>query len=106
LTTTVRPAHVQLPLFPFDAEEVPSALSVTTALLLSHLHIQEPATLSQSDGPFALSGVLFSDRLLGAASVPDIDLSVFPIAPPVDPACPNASDPPAKRIMTDRRSLV
>jgi hypothetical protein len=94
-------------LFPVVADAVPLPLSVTTALLFSHLHVQEPATLSQSDDLLlALSGVPFSERTAGLASVPDIALSVFPTEPPVDPACPNASDSPAKRMMTDRRNLI
>src|SRR5690348_6868189 len=43
-TVTVRPAQVQVPLFPVVADEVPSAFNTTTAELFSHFHDQAPAT--------------------------------------------------------------
>jgi hypothetical protein len=85
-TTTIRPEQFQVPLFPFDADEFPSGLSVTTALSLSHLHIQEPATLSQGD-PVAALAEGFLDWILRDSSPPEIDLSVLPILPPVLPGC-------------------
>lgn len=42
----------------------------------------------------------------GAASPPDTDLSVFPIVPPVDPACPKASELHARNIRMARRGLA
>jgi hypothetical protein len=39
-------------------------------------------------------------------SPPNTDLSVFPIVPPVEPACPKASDPLAKNIIMARKGLV
>lgn len=44
------------------------------------------------------------DRL--ASSPPDTDLSVFPIVPPAEPACPKASEPHARDIRMARRGLA
>jgi hypothetical protein len=62
--------------------------------------------LSQGDRVSDFATDFFADWILGGASAPDIDLSVFPIVPPVEPACPKASDPPAKNMMMARRGLV
>jgi hypothetical protein len=75
-------------------------------LPLNQVSIQEPAKWAQGDPVVVLANGFFAGVILCGASSPDIDLSVFPIMPPVDPACPNAADPPAKSRPTDRASLI
>src|SRR5665213_1014545 len=54
----------------------------------------------------ALSSFRFGVAARGLSAPPEMDLSCLPIVPPVEPACPKASDPPARNRMMARSGLV
>src|SRR5271170_2619684 len=65
-----------------------------------------PPPRREGDPVSAFADDRFAEWILGGASPPDTDLSVFPIVPPVEPACPKASEPPARNIRMARRGLA
>jgi hypothetical protein len=83
-------------------------------LLQSAIQCHEPATETTDDRPEAplSTGGRALERDVGwaggsdAAPPPDIDLSVFPITPPMEPACPNANGSLASTIRMVRRGFV
>jgi|SRR5580704_11819287 hypothetical protein len=102
------PLHVQVPLPPTACCAVPSALMAIIALP----HFQLPAILPQDEPASAFRAVCdLGSRARGCAAgssrrSPEIDLSVLPSVPPVEPACAKAPELPAVSPMPRAAAII
>ncbi len=106
------PEQVHVKSSPGPKLPVPSDL-IAVSNDFSKVNIQVPTTFRQSfgDGAATEGPLLGRDFLCFAggcstSAPPEIDFSVLPIVPPVEPACPKASDPLAKNMKMVRRGFI
>jgi hypothetical protein len=79
---------------------------ITVVQVPSYLATPPSLPPRRDDPVSALGNDLFVDWNFRGASAPVADLPVFPIVPPIEPACPKANELPARNIKMARRGLA